>query len=220
MTKEELEIKKLELEVDKLKQPFFKNPAHLSILVTIILGFSSYYIATDKAKEKQIKELTEQNAILYEKQTSLEKTKVELRADHFQRQFEEFKSKKEEVEQSIQLKEIQFMRLSDKLEEAEREYNDYKIKLNQVQNQYVATKTEYEDYKKRVSIVIDEVADYGPDFAKGLIKSPEGQEKINFIISQNDKGFMKTEIERFAFGISNQAFDQSFARKKIDLRIE
>ena len=206
--------------MNKLKQPFYKNPAYLSILVTIILGFSSYYIATDKAKEQQIKDLKEQNSTLSDTKTALEKTKIELRAEHYQQQFQEFKSKKEEVERSIQLKEIQFINLSDKLDRAEKEYKDYKNKLGQVQTQYEETKKEYEQYKKRVRQVIGEVANYGPSYARGLIKSPEGQEQINFIITQSDKRLMKTEIERFAFGISNQAFDQSLTRKRIDLRIE
>ena len=60
MDKEKLEIDKLQLEIKKLRQPFYKNPAHLSIITTLILGFLSYYIVTDKAKEQQIKDLKEQ----------------------------------------------------------------------------------------------------------------------------------------------------------------
>ncbi|MFD2825751.1 hypothetical protein ACFSYG_04660 [Leeuwenhoekiella polynyae] len=220
MEKEKLEIDKLQLEIKKLSQPFYKNPAHLSIITTLILGFLSYYIVTDKAKEQQIMDLKEQIGNLSDKEASIEKTQVELKADHYQRQFLDFKNKKEEVEKSIQLKEIKLMNLSDKLENSKKEYDNFKSKLIQVQGQYEATIAEYEAYKSRVSAVIDEVASYGPNYARGLIQSPEGQQQINFIVSQDDKGLMKSEIERFAFGVSNQAFDQSLARKRIDLKIQ
>jgi hypothetical protein len=220
MTKEELEQRKLQLEIEKLKLPFWKNPAYLTILVTIIVGFSSYYIATDKEKKHQIDDLTKKNDILEKQQNELERTKVELTADHFQRMSEDLKYKNEEIEKNIQLKELKLITLENNFTAAKKDFANFQVKLNQQEKEYNRTKAEYENYKQRVKSVIDEVATYGPGYANGLIRSPAGQEQINYIISLSDKNLMKTEIGRFAFGISNQAFDQSLAKKTINLDIQ
>lgn len=219
MSKEEIEIKKLELEVKKLKQPMYKNPAYLTIIVSIILGLSSYFVLTDQAKAEQIVRLKAENENLEDQKEALEKTRIELKADHYQRQYEDFKFKTEEIAREIQLKEMKLISYSDKVEQQEILYSEFKKKLNKVQTEYAATKEEYERYKERVREVIDEVGEYGPNYAKGLIKSPSGQQQIQFIISQNEQALIKSEIERFAFGISKQAFDQSLVKKKLDLNI-
>lgn len=219
MTKEEIEIKKIALEIEKIKLPFWKNPAYLTILVTIIIGFSSYYVATDNEKKKQIETLEAENKKLEQQQSSLQKTKVELNADYYQRKFEDYRSKKEEIERSIQLKEFRLIGLEDKLKESENKFVDFQTKLREQEKQFNETKIEYEELKKNVNLVIDEVAQYGPKYANGLIRSPEGQDKVTFIISLTDKNLMRTEIGRFAYGICNQAFDQSVAANRLKLNI-
>ena len=227
MTKEEAELKKIELEIKRLKLPFWKNPAYLTILVTLIIGFSSYYVTVGKAKRAQIadlrteiEKLEQQKFSLEQQENSLERTKEELKADHYQRQYEYFKDKKEEIERSIQVKELRFINLEDKLKRSEVELTKVESSIQNQEKEYEQLKIQYDDYKAKVNKVIEEVEDYSPSYANGLIRSPEGQSKINFIMSITDKNLMKTEIGRFAYGISNQAFDESIARKKLKLEIE
>jgi len=212
MTLEEAEIEKIKLEIEKLKLPFWKNPAYLTIIATIIIGFSSYYVATDKAKAEQIETLIAENRKLEQKKDELEKAEIERKAEHNQRKFEDFKLKNDEIQDEILIKEIRLNSVEDNLEES-------KMRVQSLENQYTSIQEAYEEYKSKVYEIMKEVENYGPGYADGLINSLPGQAKIDEIITTADPTQLKQEIERFALRISEQAFNMTMAKKKIKLDI-
>lgn len=209
MTKEELEIEKLKVEINQLEKPFWKKPAivisFLTVVISALIGFSSYF---KQVNQDNIAEIEKLQGLVKEKE-ALDR-KIELQNLNLQ---------KTQVENDAK-------RLKDELDELITEVQQQKailqsknVQLGQLKSQIKTEKARREEYIEKVSEITQYMADYGPGYAKDLISSPSEQEKIYQITRVEPKQQQAKEIENFTNNIVEQTFKKYIEKKGDELQL-
>jgi len=209
MIEEELKIKKLELEISELAKPSWKKPQYittivsvLTVLVTATIGFDRYFENVDQNHIQTIE--------------NLERTIMENKE-------QQHKSEISRVEYEIKMLEIakenskeQNLILEKKIKESSTELQIAQSKLNVMESKL----NKYSETLDKVFATIVKYEKYSPNFARGVIDSPSGQNKIDEIIAISDNSTQRKEIASFAFNITNQANSRSSEKIREELSIE
>lgn len=120
---DKLQEEKLREEISQLRRPFWKQPAYITILVTVMLGSISYYSAERQRERSDIEALQQENARLEEGMRALERREAEARIAHAQRANELMGHQHElrvaTLDQKTQTAEQRFISARERLEAAE-----------------------------------------------------------------------------------------------------
>lgn len=209
MNKEDLEKQKLQVEIDQLNRPFWKNPTIVISSVTVILsaliGFSSYFNQVDQDNVEKIKELKE----LIQKQEAVER-KIELQ--NLQLQKTQIENEAKELEQQLLI-------LAEEVEQKKAILQTKNNALAKLKLQLAEEKIRSKTYLEKVSQVTAYMADYGPGYAKGLLSSTSGVAKIKEITNLDDPSKQAEEIENFTLSIVNKTFKKYLQKKGDEIRL-
>ena len=208
-TKEEFEIEKIKLEIAQLNEPFWKKPNIMisvtTVLLTAIIGFSSYFAKVDqehiaqiKALESKIKENKEASQKLELENLNIKNTHIQIQAEQYQKNYDESKIKLSAMEKDIAIKSKNLANFITDLKKTKSSYNLYKEKVNNI--------TQY-------------MANYGVGYAKGVLSSNSGKLKINQIATLPTPDERVQEIERFTTNIINQTFAKYTTKKAGELAL-
>lgn len=209
MTKEELEIQKLKVEINQLEKPFWKRPpiviSFLTVVISALIGFSSYF---KQVNQDNIAEIEKLQGLVKEKEAldkkielqnlNLQKTQIENDAKSLKKELDDLTFEVQQQKSILKLKNEQ---------------------LAQLKSDIVKEKTRREKYIKKVSEITKYMADYGPGYAKGIISSPSGQEKINQITKINSNVEQAKEIGNFTNNIVRQTFEKYIQKKGDEIRL-
>jgi len=183
MTEEELRTKKLQLEIDELSRSSWKKPAYLTIIISAVtvaisayFGFSQYFKQVDRTNIETIERL--------------EKEKEDFKNEKHDAQIA--KAQYELLLRDVENKEMQdhMLLISQQSLEQEKQFASIKKKLLRVKN---------------LEKTIDKYNSYIIEYARGVIASPSGQNKVREIIEIENPEQQKRELENFAFNITKQS---------------
>ncbi len=128
MTKEELEIVKLEAEIRNLKRKFYSRPEFLSIIFSSLFAALALYISLVQARSSQLEEAKTENLRLANQINEYEKLKIQTQKEDIEESIIALKIREKTLEDSINKK---FMRdmlvLEDKLKGTKKYIEDYSI---------------------------------------------------------------------------------------------
>lgn len=209
MTKEELEIEKLKVEINQLETPFWKKPtiviSFLTVVISALIGFSSYFKQVNQDNIAEIKEL---QGLVKEKEAldkkielqnlNLQKTQIENEANRLKEELDELIIEVQQQKTVLKLKNEQLTHLTS-------EINKEKVMR--------------EEYIEKVSEITNYMADYGPAYASDIISSPSGQEKINQITKVESDVEQAKEIENFTNKVVRQTFKKYIQKKGDEIRL-
>jgi len=203
--KEQYEIEKIKIEIAQLKEPFWKKPNTLlsvvTIIITALIGFNSYFVKVNQENISKIEELEEQNKISKALQDkiilenhALEKTKMLLVAEDNERKYNA---------SVIALKNAEIA-----LNKVEHDIKSTSSKLNKVQENLLLEKEKYNKYQEKVKKVTEYMSGYGPGYANGIITSNQGKQKIRQISELDDKEEQIKQIADFTMKVVSQTFNK------------
>jgi len=205
-TEESLKLKKLNLEIEELSRPYWQKPAYLTIIVSAITVIASVFIAfgqyyyqySQKVNQQNVKEIEDLRKKIgeqKEQQHNLELAKADYELLKAKYENKELNNSNSNLKEEIKLEEL-------KLEEVKK-----KVRLQK--EKYSKLKSEFNEFKNAVRATIEKYNKYSPNYARGVLRSPSGQKKIEQIVNIENKNTQKKEIESFAFGIMAQTNRQS-----------
>jgi hypothetical protein len=220
MNEDQLRIKKLELEIIELSKPNWKKPSYLTILVSVLtilisatIGFSQYFTKVDQENARKVEELEGKLNDNKEQQHKMEMATQKYETFLINTENEEIKKKNSEIKQYLIDNQNKLFITEQKIKDKQSELQNSNLKLQNVEKKF-------NGYQHLVSNTINKYNEYSPGYAKGIIDSPSGQEKIKEIIGLKDVENQKYEIERFAYGVMNQTHIKSTEKITSELGIK
>ncbi|MDA8850171.1 hypothetical protein N9J10_01585 [Flavobacteriaceae bacterium] len=209
MTKEELEKQKLKVEIEQIRKPFWKNPtliiSFLTVIISATIGFSSYFTKVNQdniTKIEELQELTKKQEALERKielqNLNLQKTQIENRAKQLQTNLDKINANLMKLESSLLIKNQKLSKLTTNLEKEKKRNKNY-----------------FETVEK----ITLYMADYGPGYAKGVLSSTSGKNKIKQITEIANKKIQAKEIEKFTNDIVSQTFRKYLTKKNNEIRL-
>jgi hypothetical protein len=240
-TKEALEAEKLRIEIAQLKEPYWKKPGTMistaTVIITAIIGFSSYFVKVNQENVSKIKELElkiKENAGLSQKieveNLNLQKTQIEIEARENRTRYEQSKQELIQVGKEIDKKSkaldavrVELGAAKDKYAQnkqmLDKQIADKSRALNALSLDLVNSKNTYNQYKEKVKNVVKYMADYGPEYARGVLSSPSGKLKISEIAAMPVMEERIKEIDKFSMNIVRQTFVRYISKKEGELEI-
>jgi hypothetical protein len=135
MSKEELEIVKLEQEITNLKKKFYERPEFLSIIVSSVFAALALYTSLVQARSSELEEVKTENTRLANQINDFEKRRLQVQKEEIEQSIDDLKVKEQTLEDSLNNK---FMRdmlvLEDRLKGAKKYIEEYSISYS---NEYV-----------------------------------------------------------------------------------
>lgn len=183
MTKEELEIVKLEQEIRNLKRKFYARPEFLSIIVSSVFAALALYTSLVQARSSQLEDLKTENTRLANQINSFEKLRIQEQKEGIEQSIEDLKMKEKTLEDSLNNK---FMRdmlvLEDRLKGAKKYIDEYSISYS---NEYVDSRFVEDSMDQFI------IADQKEAFKRWLYAALR-----RAIALSNDRTIEKIELER------------------------
>lgn len=216
-SREEFEIEKIKLEIAQMKAPFWKKSNILisvaTILVSVIIGFSSYFASVDQKNVALIEDLKskiKENETIRQRieveNLNLQKTKFQANAEELEKKYNEAQAKLDAIEKEIKSRNT--------------DLTVAKKDLLAARTDLSTAKKDYVNYKKKVEDITTYMHDYGIGYAEGILKSESGRKAMEKIARLPDNEERKKEIESFAIQIVRQTFDKYTSKKSGELELK
>lgn len=215
----QLQAEKLRIEINQLNEPFWRKSnvmvSVFTIILTAIIGFSSYFVSVDEANQRKITELEakieEDTKIQHEielRTLGLEKTQMQQLADDNKKKYDESATRLVDIGTRINAKEKEITLKKQQIAGKEQTIAANKKKLEYLNSELESARIHYNRYIREVKEVVSYMKDYGPSYGHGIVDSPNTVAVLQQVAATEGTENRIAAIKKF----TNHVLDQTFSR--------